>query len=196
MNRLVSRPYLGKIDCAPSDTFRLVGVRVVNLSNPVACARPRAIIIPSIVNSLDDKTTPLNTMLLDMSSFPTSLPLRTFFGAGAIDLLNPEVDDGPATTPERTPSTTQDSPTSEIDHTIMDTDMGSISHPARTIRIPQTITCLSRGCDKKFTTLSHMHSHLRSHDALREFACEQCTKSFARRHDLNRVCSMLACYSF
>ncbi|KAI8615131.1 hypothetical protein BC830DRAFT_1124132 [Chytriomyces sp. MP71] len=166
MNQLVSRTHLGKMNYGSSDTFSGVAVQ------------PSAIIIPSIVNSPDMETTSLHPRLLDMASFP----IQTFVGAGAIDVLNPDY--GPATTPASTPSATQDSPTSEIDYSIIYTDVSTtISLLNDTTR---AVPCPSRGCGKAFASLSHMHSHLRSHGAVREFICKQCPKSFARRHDLNR----------
>ncbi|KAI8613110.1 hypothetical protein BC830DRAFT_1133787 [Chytriomyces sp. MP71] len=181
MNRLVSQSHPGRMNCTPSDTFDAFGVRVVDFSDLEACVQPPATITPSFMNSLENKTRSSHPLLLDM----TFLPLRTFFGAGAINLLNPE-DDGPATIPASTPSATQDSPTSDIDHAITYDDNGAFSHPAHIIRTQKAIPCLSRGCGKNFTSLSHLHSHLRSHEEVREFACEQCPKSFSRRHDLNR----------
>jgi len=48
--------------------------------------------------------------------------------------------------------------------------------------------CKHPGCDKAFARLFNLNTHEKTHDPQREkpFTCKECTKSFARKHDLYR----------
>lgn len=41
-------------------------------------------------------------------------------------------------------------------------------------------------CNRVFTRLYNLKSHIRSHQGLRPYKCKQCPASFTRNHDLNR----------
>lgn len=49
-------------------------------------------------------------------------------------------------------------------------------------------SCKHPGCDKAFARLFNLNTHAKTHDPNREkpFACKECAKSFARKHDLFR----------
>ncbi|KAJ3079055.1 hypothetical protein HK102_004057 [Quaeritorhiza haematococci] len=46
--------------------------------------------------------------------------------------------------------------------------------------------CLHPGCDKKFTRLQNLKSHLDCHTGVRNFPCDECNARFRRKQDLQR----------
>ncbi|RUS13757.1 hypothetical protein BC937DRAFT_94828 [Endogone sp. FLAS-F59071] len=54
--------------------------------------------------------------------------------------------------------------------------------------ITRRFPCKHPGCDKAFARLFNLNTHEKTHDPHREkpFRCRECTKSFARKHDLYR----------
>ena len=42
-------------------------------------------------------------------------------------------------------------------------------------------------CDRSFTRLYNLKSHIITHENIRPFECSECHQRFARNHDLNRI---------
>ncbi|KAG0295565.1 hypothetical protein BGZ98_001356 [Dissophora globulifera] len=60
---------------------------------------------------------------------------------------------------------------------------GKAKNPAKT---KPSHACQEPGCDKSFSRLFNLRSHMRTHSKARPFVCSSCNFAFSRRHDRDR----------